>query len=219
VSAPKRLAERLEEVRARIEGAGRDPSGVTIVAVTKGYGPEAAEAAYAAGCRDFGENYAAELEAKAAAVPADARWHFLGAVQRNKVKAVAGRVSLWHGLDRQAAGAEIAKRSPGAAVLVQVNLAGDAGRNGCRPENAPALVDELRALGLDVRGLMGVAGLDREPDPQFRALAQLARDLALPELSMGMSGDLEAAVREGATILRVGTALFGARPGAAQVRR
>jgi hypothetical protein len=213
------VAERLDAVRARIEGAGRDPSSVTIVAVTKGYGAEAAEAAYAAGCRDFGENYAAEIEAKAAVVPGDARWHFLGAVQRNKVKAIAGRVSLWHGLDRQAAGAEIAKRAPGAAVLVQVNLTGDPGRNGCRPEGTPALVAELRALGLDVRGLMGVAGLDREPGPQFRQLAALARDLALPELSMGMSGDLEAALAEGATIVRVGTALFGARPGAPQVRR
>ncbi|MEA3076712.1 MAG: dependent protein, partial [Actinomycetota bacterium] len=216
---PKRVGERLDEVRARIESAGGDPSKITIVAVTKGYGAEAAEAAYAAGCRDFGENYAAELEAKAASIPSDARWHFLGAVQRNKVKAIAGQVSTWHGLDRRAAGAEIAKRAPGAAVLVQVNLSGGEGRNGCRPEDTAAVVDELRALGLDVRGLMGVAGLDREARPQFRELAELAHDLALDELSMGMSGDLEAAVQEGATIVRVGTAVFGARPGAAQVRR
>jgi hypothetical protein len=102
---------------------------------------------------------------------------------------------------------------------VQVNLSGEANRNGCRPEDTADLVDELRALGLEVRGLMGVAGVDREARPQFRELARLAHDLALDELSMGMSGDLEAAVQEGATIVRVGTALFGARPGAAQVRR
>jgi hypothetical protein len=177
--------------------------------------------AAAVGLRDLGENYAHELSAKAATAPAGVQWHYLGPVQRNKVKGVAAHVSLWHAIDREAAGVEVARYRTG-PMLVQVNLSGDPGRPGSSWEQASALVDRLRDRGIEVRGLMGVAS--HSPDPkrardQFRRLACLARDLDLGELSMGMSYDLETAVEEGATIVRLGTALFGARPGGAKVRR
>lgn len=216
------LAARVDEVRARIRAAGGDDRRVRLVAVTKGFGPAVAAEARACGLTDLGENYADELLAKAAAVP-DARWHFLGAVQRRKVRDLAPAVALWHGVDRVEEGEAIARHAPGAAVLVQVNLSGEAHRGGCAWDEVAALVDALRDLGLDVRGLMGVApaGPVEEARPLFRRLAAVARDLDLAEVSMGMSGDLEVAVEEGATIVRVGTALFGARPnpGATDVRR
>lgn len=210
----------LAEVHDRIASAGRAADEVRIVAVTKGFGAEAVLAAHAAGLLDCGENYAQSLLDKVPAAPATTRWHFLGRVQRNKVKALAPHVGLWQGIDREPAGAEVARRAPAAAVLVQVNLTGDPARPGCAWADAPALVDRLRSLGLDVRGLMGVAARDlTEARDQFRRLARLAEDLDLPERSMGMSGDLEVAIQEGATTVRIGTALFGARPGNPQVRR
>lgn len=214
------VCRRADAVRRRVAAAAGGRA-VTIVAVTKGFGPDAVAAARRAGIDDVGESYGRELAAKAGALPAgdQPRWHFLGAVQRRKVRDLAPLVHLWHGVDRQAAGNEIADHAPGAAVLVQVNVTGATGRNGCTWAQAPALADGLRVAGLDVRGLMAVAGSgdpNREPcsDPRsdFRRLAHLARDLGLAELSMGMSGDLEAAVEEGATMIRVGHALFGARP-------
>lgn len=210
----------LAEVRDRIAGAGRHPDEVRIVAVTKGFGPEAVAAAHAAGLADCGENYAQSLLDKVGSAPAGTRWHFLGPVQRNKVKALAPHVAVWQGIDREAAGAEVARRAPGADVLVQVNLAGDPARPGCRWDAAPALVAHLAERGLVVRGLMGVASRETgEARLQFRRLGALADALGLPERSMGMSGDLEVAVQEGATTVRIGTSLFGARPGTVQVRR
>ena len=210
----------LAAVRERIASTGRAPDDVRIVAVTKGFGPEAVDAAVAAGVVDCGENFAQALVEKAGTEPAAVRWHFLGPVQRNKVKALAPHVSLWHGIDREAAGAEVARRRPGAAVLVQVNLTAAHDRPGCSWTAVGALVARLRLFDLEVRGLMGVASRDPvEARAQFRRLAKAADDLGLPEVSMGMSGDLEVAVEEGATIVRIGTALFGARPGTTQERR
>lgn len=214
------VAANLDAVRARLrDAAGPTAERIRIVAVTKGFGGDAIEAARQAGLDDIGENYAAELLEKWVEGP---RWHFLGAIQRNKVRSLAAKVDLWQGVDRIAAGREIARRAPGAAVLVQVNLAGDPERNGCSFEEAPALVEELQGEGLDVRGVMGVAP-DGPPDtvarPLFRRLAQLAADLGLPEVSMGMSGDVEVAVQEGATMVRLGTALFGPRPPRSGTRR
>lgn len=218
MAPPLTLQERVGDLRARIDAAGRR-GGVAIVAVTKGFGPSAVQAAVAAGLYDCGENYAQELLSKAAECGgAGVRWHFLGPVQRNKVAGLAGRVALWQGVDRVAAATEIARRAPGAPVLVQVNLSGHPGRPGCAWADAPALVEAASLLGLDVRGLMGVAGHDGAR-PQFRRLAALGARLGLAELSMGMSGDFEVAVQEGSTMVRIGTALFGARSGAAQVRR
>lgn len=216
------VAERLADVRARIEAGGRPPAEVRIVAVTKNVGADAVAAIVAAGITDLGENQAQALLAKASSAPAGIRWHFLGPIQRNKVKALHPHVSLWHAVDRDAAGVEIARHDPPAPVLVQVNLAGDPQRPGTTWDDAPALVDRLRAIGLDVHGLMGVASRDGGPvgaRSEFRRLAALAARLGLRELSMGMSNDLEVAVQEGATIVRIGTSLFGARPEAVQMRR
>ena len=214
------VAAGLDDVRRRIASAGGDPDRITIVAVTKGLGPEAARAAVAAGVADVGENYAQELVAKAEVVD-DARWHFLGHVQRNKVAALAPHVALWHGVDRTSVARAIAARTPGAPVLVQVNLTDDDNRNGCRRGDLDELVAQLLTIDLDLRGLMAVAprGTPEEARPHFRWLQEKARELGLDELSMGMSGDYDVAVEEGATIVRLGRALFGARPERVEVRR
>lgn len=224
VTSGAAVAERLAAVRDRIAAAGAVPADVTVVAVTKGHGPDAVAAARDAGLHDLGENYAGELVAKHEAAgqghPAP-RWHFLGHVQRNKVRILAGVVHLWQGVDRLAAGTEIAARAPGARVLVQVNVSGEPAKNGCGPDDARALVDDLRALGLQVGGLMamGPAGPPERARPGFRRLVALADELGLPERSMGMSDDLDVAVQEGATMVRIGRALFGPRSPAPDLRR
>jgi pyridoxal phosphate enzyme (YggS family) len=207
------LPEALAAVRARISAAGGDPTGVSIVAVTKGHGPDALRAAARVGLSDVGENYAQELLAKAAAGPGGLRWHFIGAVQRNKVATLAPLVDLWHGVDRPDEAQRIGAARPGARILVQVELARGPARAGCPPDGLEALIDALPPT-VELRGLMGI-GPPGDPEaarPGFRWLAGEARRRGLPEVSMGMSADLEVAVQEGATLLRVGTALFGARP-------
>ena len=215
------VGERLAIVRERIAAAGGRPDEVRVVAVTKGHGPDVVAAALAAGLRDVGENYAQELVAKAGECDTRCRWHFLGNVQRNKVKALAPVVQLWQAVDRAAAGREIARRAPGAAVLVQVNVSGEPRKHGARADDVAALVEELTGSGLDVRGLMAVGptGDPEDARPGFRHLVQLAERLGLPERSIGMSDDLEIAVAEGSTMVRVGRALFGPRPGRAELRR
>jgi uncharacterized pyridoxal phosphate-containing UPF0001 family protein len=144
------------------------------------------------------------------------RWHFLGAVQRRRVRDLAPLVGCWQTLARAVEGEAIAGRAPGARVLVEVETSGRPGRNGCRPALVPELVRQLQALELDVGGLMVVAppGTLEEARAAFRTTARLAADLGLVELSMGMTQDLEVALEEGATMVRVGRALFGPRPGA-----
>ncbi|HWJ98378.1 MAG TPA: YggS family pyridoxal phosphate-dependent enzyme [Acidimicrobiales bacterium] len=214
---PDVLLARVEQVRNRIADAGGDPAAVVLLAVTKGFGPEVAMAAASAGLTDLGENYAQELVAKAP-VLADAglapRWHAIGRLQRNKVKALAGIVSLWQTVDRIDLGQEIAKRAPAAPVLVQVNVSDEPQKGGCAPDEAPDLVARLGDAGLDVQGLMtvGRTGPAAAARAGFAVLRGLADDLDLPVRSMGMSGDLEAAVAEGSTMVRVGSALFGPRP-------
>jgi len=211
----ERVAAGLAEVRGRIEAAGGDPQAITIVAVTKELGAEAVDAALAAGLRDVGENRADELREKAAAISSrSVRWHYLGRVQRNKVARLAPVVSLWQGVDRLAAGAEIARRAPGATVLVQVNVSGEPQKHGCPPKETAALVEGLRRVGLDVRGLMAVgpSGPPEAARPGFRRIRELADELDLSERSMGMTDDLEIAIEEGTTMVRVGRGLFGPRP-------
>lgn len=210
---PDDLARRLATLRERIEAAGGDPGAITIVGVSKGFDASAPAVAVGAGLVDLGESYAQEMVVKVREVSGDVRWHWVGRLQRNKVRQVAAHVGLWHSVDRVELGAEIARRAPGAAVLVQVNTSGEATKGGCEPDATGALVADLRAEGLDVRGLMTVAL--RGPAGAascFRTVRGLADDLGLPERSMGMSEDLEAAVVEGATMVRIGTALFGRRP-------
>lgn len=204
------LSARIAAVRRRIEAAGGDPERVTLVGVTKGFDPSAVAVAREAGLHDLGESYAQEMVTKVG--PDDVRWHWVGRLQRNKVRQVAAHVALWHSVDRPSLGAEIARRAPGARVLAQVNTSGEATKGGCPPGEVADLVADLRAEGLDVAGLMTVAEPGAGAAACFRTLRALADDLGLPERSMGMSADLEAAVAEGATLVRVGTALFGARP-------
>jgi len=217
------LADRLDEVRHRIESASADPSSVRIVAVTKGFPADAVKMALAAGLTDIGENYADELVAKAeeiAAGSADgppsrpgAVWHYLGAVQRNKVARLAPVVTWWEAVSRVEEGTAIARRSPGATVLVQVDVAGIAGRGGCAPDRVADLVGALRDEALDVAGLMAVGppGPPEDSRPGFTLVSRLADQLTLPVRSMGMTDDLEVAVSEGSTMVRLGRALFGPR--------
>jgi hypothetical protein len=188
---------------------------VRVVAVTKGFGPEAVRAAQAVGLTDIGENYATELRAKAPGPPG-LRWHFLGAVQRNKVRPLAPLVDVWQSVARFSEADRIAHYAPGAQVLIQVDCSGLPGRNGCVPGDVPALAEALSGLDLQVQGLMTVAPPGpSEAEAAFRTVRQVADALGLPERSMGMSDDLEAAVAAGSTMVRIGRALFGARPPAA----
>jgi uncharacterized pyridoxal phosphate-containing UPF0001 family protein len=209
------VARRLDEARLRIAAAAADPSSVRIVAVTKGFGVDAVTAARAAGLGDIGENYADELVAKAGAVGAPSpTWHFLGAVQRNKVARLAPVVSWWQAVSRIEEGRAIARRAPGATVLVQVDLAGLPGRGGRAPAEVPELVAALRDEDVIVAGLMAVGppGPAEGARPGFALVSSLADRLSLAVRSMGMTDDLEVAVSEGSTMVRLGRALFGARP-------
>lgn len=216
------VAARLTALRAQIEASGRDPKSVEIVAVTKGHGLEACAAALANGLMDLGESYAPELVAKAADPRlAGVRWHFVGGLQTGRIRLVAGLVHLWQSVDRAKLVTEISRRAPGARVLVQVALSDEPGKAGCQPAEAPGLVRQAQDAGLAVIGLMGVGpgvGGPEAARPGFRGLRALATDLGLATVSMGMSRDVPVALAEGATLLRVGTALFGPRPSHAAVR-
>lgn len=221
---PERLAHVRVEIARRQAVTGRgDP--VTIVAVTKGFGSEAVAAALAAGLVDLGENRVQEALAKLD-TPAGRRatWHLIGHLQRNKAKQVPGRFALVHSLDSGALAEELDRRAGARGVrqrvLLQVNVAGEAQKSGCTPAEAPALARRVAALPqLALEGLMTIAPFTDDPDVQrrtFRGLRVL-RDalqeegLWLPTLSMGMSADYGIAVEEGATVIRLGTVLFGAR--------
>ncbi|HEX4530526.1 MAG TPA: YggS family pyridoxal phosphate-dependent enzyme [Acidimicrobiia bacterium] len=212
------VAARVADVRERIAGAaaraGRDPAAVTLVAATKTVEAPRVQEVVDAGVPDLGENRAQELLTKTvvtAAPPLTVRWHFLGQLQRNKVRALAPWVACWQSVDRPELGAEIARRAPGARVLVEVNLGEEPQKGGCLPAQVPGLVDDLRTAGLDVAGLMAVPPHADDPRRWFAALRDQGAALGLPELSMGMTDDFEVAVEEGATIVRVGRALFGPR--------
>jgi len=219
------VAGRLTEVRERVAAAaarvGRPPEGVRLVAVSKTALPVALRAAYDAGQRDFGENRASRLLEVVALLPGDARWHFLGRLQGNKVARVRPVTHLLHSLDRpDLAGYWV--KGPGLPppVLIQVNVAGEAAKGGGRPGEAESLVEVAAGLGIEVRGLMAIPPLPSVPEdsrPHFRELAGLRSRLAgrwpgTTELSMGMTEDFEVAVEEGATLLRIGRAIFGPFP-------
>jgi pyridoxal phosphate enzyme (YggS family) len=207
------VATNLEMIHRRIERAGGDPGSVKVVAVSKTFPPSAVEAAYAAGVRLFGENYAGELLEKAAAVRLEGiSWHYLGVIQTNKVARLARVTSCFESVSRAKEADAIAARAPGTTIMVQVDLTGRAGRNGADPGETVRLVAHARALSLDVRGLMTVA--PQAPDDAraaFRRVSALADELDLVERSMGMTDDLEIAVAEGSTMVRIGRALFGER--------
>jgi hypothetical protein len=206
------LAERLSRLRARL------PAGVTLVAVSKGQPVEAIREAWEAGQRHFGENYAQEWRAKADALAGldGLEWHFVGALQTNKARVLAGRVGWVHTVDREELAAELSRRFAAAGavarVFLEVNVAAEPRKAGCAPATAGALLRAVRALpALEPVGLMCIPPAAGDPRPHFRALRALRDELGLRELSMGMSADWEAAVEEGATFVRIGTALFGER--------
>ncbi len=206
---PGVIGSRLDALREQVG------PGVTIVAVTKGFGRDVVEAILDAGHVDLGENYAQELVAKARGVEGrPARWHMIGRLQRNKVRALAPSVALWHTLDRADVIDEVAHRAAGAAVLIQVNTSAEPSKAGCRPEITSVLVDRALAAGLDVRGLMTIApaGGGAPASRCFAALREIRDRLGLGDLSMGMSDDLTEALAEGATIVRIGSRLVGPRP-------
>jgi pyridoxal phosphate enzyme (YggS family) len=205
------VAERYHDLRSELERLGH--GSVAVIGVTKGHGVSAPLAARAAGIVDLGENYAQELLAKAPDVPS-ARWHFIGQLQRRKVRAVAPLVSLWQSVDRPELVAEVARRAPGASILLQVNISGEPSRGGADPNEIEALLTAAEAAGLDVRGLMGVASnADVERvEFEFRSLVRLADTLGLAERCIGMSGDYRIAIECGSTMIRIGQRLFGERP-------
>jgi pyridoxal phosphate enzyme (YggS family) len=211
------VAERWAEVDDRVEAAaqrsGRDRGAVRVVAATKTVPAEPIRELLAAGCTDLGENRAQELLAKAPDLDDDpaVTWHFIGPVQRNKVNALAPWVAWWHTVDRPALVTALGARVPGAPVLLEVNLAGEPQKAGCEPGAVARLADSARAAGLDVVGLMAIPPHPGDPRRWFAALADLAANEGLRELSMGMSEDYEAAIEEGATIVRLGRVLFGPR--------
>ncbi len=210
------LVERFGALREQIARAGG--SDVTVVAVTKGFGADVIAAAVAAGATDIGESYAQEMRSKidelderSVEVPT---WHFIGRLQRNKVRSLVPRVGLWQSIDRIELAREVARRQPGAHILVQVNISSEPQKGGCPPAAVEEVVAGASGLGLDVQGLMGVGPAD-EPDrarSAFRTLVRLADGLDLPVRSIGMTDDVELAVAEGSTMVRVGRSLFGDRP-------
>ncbi|WP_250450335.1 YggS family pyridoxal phosphate-dependent enzyme [Caballeronia sp. ATUFL_M2_KS44] len=225
------IAQHLEEVRQRIaeaaKSASRDPASVRLLAVSKTFPADDVRAAFDAGQRAFGENYVQEGVAKIAAL-ADLRgeieWHFIGPLQSNKTKLVAEQFDWVHSIDRLKIAERLsAQRPEGAAALnvcVQVNVSGETSKSGVEPADAAALAHAIAALpGLRLRGLMaipepaGTLDAQRTPHARLRDLMNTLRadGLDLDTLSMGMSADLEAAVLEGATMVRIGTAIFGAR--------
>ena len=225
------IAANLIHLRERIEAAarraGRDPASVRLVAVSKTKPAEAVEEAARAGQRLFGENYVQEFTAKAQGVRESVEWHFIGVLQSNKVRQIAGLVTLIHSVDRLSLAQEIerqwAKLDATCDILIQVNIAGEATKSGTTAEELLSLVREVATLPhLRVRGLMTMPPFFDDPEgarPCFRELKRLAGvvaaenipGVAMEELSMGMSGDFEAAIEEGATLVRIGTSLFGER--------
>lgn len=224
-TSPELVAERIEAVQHRIVDAGGSLDEVEIVAVTKAKPFDAVRAALDVGLIDLGENYAQELAAKddelmatvremGSAVDRPARWHMIGRLQSNKIRLLAGRVALWQSVDRSSLVKELARRDPGAAILIQVDISAEPTKGGVDPAGVGELIESARNAGLDVRGLMGVAAAtdDDEVARQMAALRSLCDRERLDVCSMGMSGDLEIAVAEGSTMVRVGSGLFGPRP-------
>jgi len=210
------VEQNLASVRERITRTGRNPDEVTIVAVTKGFGPDRCRDALAAGLTILGENRVQEAVRKMEDIK-DAEWHLIGHLQTNKVKLATGRFTLIQSVDSVRLAEHIAAQDPTQRVLLEVNITGEAQKSGVAPE-VTLEVARLVAGLVQLRGLMGIGPLGGDPTPAFRTLkrlhdeAQQRLGAPLPILSMGMSGDFEAALAAGSTMLRLGQVLFGPRP-------
>ena len=209
---PSEVVSRVAEIRSNITQAGGNH--VALIAVTKTFGVDAVQAAFVAGCEGIGENYAQELLGKIdeGIPPIDV--HFIGAVQSNKVRQLAGHVSLWQSIDRVSVIAELAKRAPGARILLQVDTTGEPSKGGVSPGDLDALRVSAETLGLQVAGLMTIGPTHGNLDERaasFMTLRSLVDSHGLEICSMGMSDDYEQAVALGSTMVRVGSRLFGLR--------
>lgn len=220
------IPENVAKVRARIreaaQASGRDPQDVHLLAVSKTKPANALREAFACGQRDFGENYLQEALAKQAELAdLDLTWHFIGPIQSNKTRAIAGHFAWVHSVDRLKIAQRLSEQRPAHLpplnICLQVNVSGEASKSGCAPAELAELARAAVELpNLRLRGLMAIPEPTDDPTAQLAAFARLRElrdglDLDLDTLSMGMSHDLEAAIAEGATWIRVGTALFGAR--------
>ena len=217
------LTERVSAIRARILNAGG--KNVKLIAVTKTFDATAMTSAFTTGCDAVGENYAQELIAKFEQVPENQRLpvHFIGRLQSNKIKSLTNCVDVWQSVDRLSLVDEIAKRclplipstqASSPQIMLQVNSTNEPDKGGCEPSDVEALCTKALSLGLHVAGLMTVGPTVSDATATrnaFRLLSKIAKDLGLKELSMGMTGDLEIAVEEGSTAVRIGSGLFGAR--------
>jgi PLP dependent protein len=216
------IAANLAAVRRRIERAGRDPDSITIVAVTKGHPADTCRAAIEAGLTVLGENRVQEALDKMDEVEAPAQWHLIGHLQTNKARHAA-RFAMIQSVDSLRLAETLAARAPHVPVLLEVNVSREPAKHGIAPEEALEAAARVAEM-LPLRGLMGMGPLEGDPRPAFaelRGLRERARQrtgLALPVLSMGMSGDFELAAQEGSTMLRLGTVLVGPRPLAGRVR-
>ena len=225
------IAANIAHIRERINDAcsrsGRSSAGVQLIAVSKVKPAALVDAAFRAGQRLFGENYVQEFADKVSAVENPVSWHFIGALQSNKVKYIRGKVAMIHSVDRLSLAKEINKQwsklDTPINILIQVNIGDEESKSGCQPEALETLIRDIAELPyLRIKGLMCLPPHDDNPEcvrPYFRRMRQLSEQIAalniagvaMAELSMGMSGDFEVAIEEGATLVRVGTAIFGAR--------
>ena len=206
------VADRVAHVRSVISNAGG--TGVSLVAVTKSFGIEALRAALAAGCDAVGENYAQELLEKITVGLPLVDVHFIGALQSNKVRLLAGHIALWQSVDRESVVDELGRRAPGATILIQVDTTGEPSKGGVTPAQLDALRVRAESRGLIVKGLMTIGpteGTQDECEKSFGMLRHLVNEQGLSVCSMGMSADYPIAVACGSTMVRVGSGLFGDR--------
>ena len=220
MSETERISENYLALLERVRSCGGQS--IKVVAVTKTFPASVIRAVHAAGCSAIGENYAQELLAKiddyrATQVPGDflPEVHFVGRLQSNKIRQIADVVSVWQTIDRDSVLQEVALRSPGAHIFIQVNATNEIDKGGCPRDQVERLLGLATQRGLTVKGLMAVGPSDgdaRRTAEVFAEVARLGRQFGLKELSMGMTGDLEIAIDAGSTLIRVGSAIFGDRP-------
>ena len=205
------IKERLQEINKIIDAKAQNP--VTLIGVTKGFTHEEVNIASELGIKNFGENYAQELLTKNPLVDPEISWHYIGQLQSNKIRKISHLVDVWHSVTSLKLAREIHKRNDQAQILLQVSLMGPSNSKGFEVEQLPQLISELRDMNIDISGLMtmGVPGDKVATRVVFKELRKLADTFELPECSMGMSGDFEIALESGASMIRVGSAIFGNR--------